>query len=127
MNRSATAEIGICRDCGSAVEQRGRDVWRCRSCGEEWDLQTHHDYWRFSAEVDERTPKADDWEVPEGHAHPPRAEPDIGFIAAAGLMAGGAFGVVLAALTSPVAAVLLVGAMVALAAGSVRLFREVMA
>jgi hypothetical protein len=128
VTRSADVEIAICRDCGEEVQQRGRNTWKCVGCGAEWDLEHEPHRWQFGQQV-ERVGVDDGtgWEHPDGHTSPPRAQPDIGFVAAAGWTAGGAFGVVLAALTSPVTAVLLVGAMVALAAGSLRLFREVMA
>jgi hypothetical protein len=128
-SRRRTYGVGICPDCGNSVERVPID-----DADLDVDMVCIADDcdWSYIAGVCDEADYAVDggrpeWELPEGHGNPPRAAPDIGFIAAAVWTAGGAFGVVLAALTSPVTAVLLVGAMVALAAGSLRLFREVSA
>jgi hypothetical protein len=127
-SRRRTYGVGVCPDCGGSVERvpvDDPDLDDVVCIADDCD-------WSYIKGVCHQAGYAADggrpeWELPEGHGDSPRAAPDIGFIAAAGWTVGGAFGVVLAALTSSVTAVLLVGAMVALAAGSIRFFREVSA
>jgi hypothetical protein len=124
------ASIGLCDRCGVSVEQRGRTVWRCPECGEEWDLEWKPDRWRAASEFDidlgDDGGDEPEWAMPDGHSSPSDGDKTpLIFALVSGLGFGGAcIGAVLSALTSPTVAVLLVGGTIGATGGLVAALRR---